>query len=92
MSGKELANRVPRWMEPVGGNISNGAMPRHDLADPVTRRSRIERWTRQWWETLEGRVHVHVSEVFSFEATLDAIARVERGHLTGKVVIDTDAV
>jgi NADPH:quinone reductase-like Zn-dependent oxidoreductase len=40
----------------------------------------------------EGRVRVHVSEVFSFEATPDAIARVERGHVTGKVVIDTDAV
>lgn len=40
----------------------------------------------------EGRVRVHVSEVFSFEATPDAMARVERGHVTGKVVIDTDAV
>lgn len=40
----------------------------------------------------EGQVRVHVSEVFSFEATPDAIARVERGHVTGKVVIDTDAV
>jgi NADPH:quinone reductase-like Zn-dependent oxidoreductase len=40
----------------------------------------------------DGRVRVHVSEVFSFEATPDALARVERGHVNGKVVIDTDAV
>jgi len=36
----------------------------------------------------EGKVRVKIAEVFPFDAVADALARLEKGHVQGKIVID----
>jgi NADPH:quinone reductase-like Zn-dependent oxidoreductase len=36
----------------------------------------------------EGKIRAEVAESYPFDATADAVARLERGHVHGKIVVD----
>ena len=40
----------------------------------------------------DGKVRIHLAEVFPFDEAPNALARVESGHVHGKIVIDVDAL